>query len=460
MSRIIRDGRWIVAGWLALPAGLAGQAPPLTLADALARAERGAYANRIAEATAAAQGASRLAVLKGIAPSVRVEGGYVRTTDPIGVFGAVLRQRNITEADFDPRRLNHPSAVGNYGATLVLEQPLLNADAHLGRVAVGRAAEAAEATAEWTRATTRLEVVRAYYGAVLAAERVAALEAGARAAAAHVRQAEALVRAGLATRSDALLAEVKAGEVEAELVGARGDAVVARRRLALLLGSPGDTTIVVPAALPSPDRVRALVSGEGLAAGPERRSDVRAARLSLSSARADVLRARSLVLPRLNSFARYDWNSATGPWSGEKAWTVGVMASWSPFAGATELAELRAAEGREAAARAGAEAAVARAELEIAEAENARRVALRRLDIAERATRQSGEAHRIVARKYEGGLATVQELLDAAALETQARLGLSSAVYDAIVAAAARRQSAGLDVAALTALETGTERTD
>ncbi|MBX6364955.1 MAG: hypothetical protein IRZ00_13885, partial [Gemmatimonadetes bacterium] len=139
MSRIIRDGRWIVAGWLALPAGLAGQAPPLTLADALARAERGAYANRIAEATAAAQGASRLAVLKGIAPSVRVEGGYVRTTDPIGVFGAVLRQRSITEADFDPRRLNHPSAVGNYGATLVLEQPLLNADAHLGRVAVGRA---------------------------------------------------------------------------------------------------------------------------------------------------------------------------------------------------------------------------------------------------------------------------------------------------------------------------------
>lgn len=460
MSRAVRGRHWIAAGLLAVPVGLAGQAPPLTLAEALVRADRDAFANRIAEGTAEAQSAAKLAALKGILPSLRVEGGYVRTTDPIGAFGTALRQRSITEADFDPGRLNYPSAVGNYGAAVVVEQPLLNVDAHLGRVAAARAADAAEATAEWTHATTRLDVVGSYYGAVLAAERVATLEAGARAAAAHVRQAEAMVRAGLATRSDALLAEVKEGEVEAQLVGARGDASVALRQLALLLGSPGDTAIAVPAELPGPDRVREVSTDERPAAEPGRRGDVAAARLSLSAARTDVLRARSLYLPRLNSFARYDWNSPTRPWSGQKNWSVGIMASWSPFAGASELAELRAAGGREAAARAGVEAADARVQLEIAQAENARRVALRRLEIAERATRQSGEAHRIVARKYDGGLATVQELLDAAAIETQTRLGLSSAVYDAVVAEAARRQALGMDVAALTALETGTQRTN
>ncbi|HET9984543.1 MAG TPA: TolC family protein [Longimicrobiales bacterium] len=460
VSRVVRGGHWVVALLLAVPVGLAGQAPPLTLADALARADRGAFANRIAEGTAEAQSAPKLAALKGILPSLRVEGGYVRTTDPIGAFGTALRQRTITQADFDPRRLNYPSAVGNYGASLVLEQPLLNVDAHLGRVAAARAADAADATTEWTHATTRLEVVRAYYGAVLAAERVATLEAAARAAEAHVRQADAVVRAGLATRSDELLAQVKAGEVEAALVGARGDASLALRQLALLLGTPGDTTIAVPGELPAPDRVRQASADESPRAEPERRGDVAAARLSLSAAQTDVLRARSLYLPRLNAFGRYDWNSASRPWGGEKNWTVGIMASWSPFAGASELAELRAAGGREAAARAGAEAADARARLEVEQAENARRVALRRLEIAERATLQSGEAHRIVARKYDGGLATVQELLDAAAIETQTRLGLSAAVYDAVVAEAARRQALGLDVAALTALETGTQRTN
>jgi len=66
---------------------------------------------------------------------------------------------------------------------------------------------------------------------------------------------------------------------------------------------------------------------------------------------------------------------------------------------------------------------------------------------------QGSEAHRIVAKKYAGGLATVAELLSAAALETQTRLGLSDARYQAIVADAAARQAAGADLMALTVLE-------
>ena len=66
---------------------------------------------------------------------------------------------------------------------------------------------------------------------------------------------------------------------------------------------------------------------------------------------------------------------------------------------------------------------------------------------------QATEAHRIVARKYAGGLATVAELLSAAAVETQARLALSESRYQVIVADAAARQATGRDLMALTALE-------
>ena len=428
----------------------------LSLRDALRLADHSAYGNRIAAGATAAQASHSLSPLKGILPSVRFEAGYVRTSDPIGVFGATLRQRTITQANFDPRRLNYPGAVGNYQGGIVLEQPIFNADAWTGRHTALRAADASRASEEWTRLSTRVEVVRAYYGVVLAAERATTLRSAAHAAQAHLTQAEAMVRQGLVTKSDALLSSVRAGEIEVELAEASGGAATARRQLAVLLGGDGSELPPVqaaPATLPSGDRIRTVVASDTAALPAEPRADVQAASLGLEAARGDALRARSAYLPRINSFARYDWNSAGRLFSGDKNWTVGIMTSWSPFAGASELADVQVTAGRTASARAQAEAAQANARLDVEQTRTALVVALTRLTIAERAVVQSAEAHRIVARKYQGGLATVVELLDAQTGETHSALGFAQARYAAIVAAAERRRALGGDPAALGALD-------
>ena len=441
--------------------GLGSMAPAaaiaqLTLGDAMRQADRLAYANRIATGSTQARAAGTLVPLKGILPSVRLEAGYVRTTDPIGAFGTTLRQRAITQADFDPQHLNHPGAVGNYQGGIVVEQPIFNADAWTARRAAVRALDATRSAEEWTRVSTRVDVVRAYYGAVLARERMHTLATGAQAAHAHVTQAEAMVRQGLVTKSDALLAAVRAGEVDAQLAEAEGAASTARRQLAVLLGGDGadaGTDDQLPAALPAGERIRAVVAADTAAVAPAGRADVRAAASSLEAARADALRARSTLLPRLNSFARYDWNSADRIYAGDRNWTVGVMASWSPFAGASELADVQAAGGRVASARAQDEASRATARLEDEQSRTTLAVALTRLAIAERGATQGAEAHRIVERKYQGGLATVVELLDAQSVETQAALALSQARWSAIVAAAERRRALGRDPASLAALD-------
>jgi len=428
----------------------------LTLRDAFAEATRAGYASRIAAGNTAAQQAQTLGPLKGILPNVRVEAGFLRTTDPTAVFGTSLRQRGVTQASFDPARLNYPSAAGNYQTGIVLEQPLLNTDAWTGRRAAVRAADATRAAEEWTQLSTRVDVVRAYYGAVLATERVDALRSAARAAHAHVAQAEALVKQGLVTKSDALLAAVRAGDVDAQLAEAAGAATTTRRQLAVLLGRNGahvpDDLIGVKH-LPTSERIRAEVAADTIARGAEPRADVRAATDALAAARGDALRAKASLLPRLNGFARYDWNSAAGLNADDRNWTVGVMASWRPFTGANELADIGVTAGRAQAALAQAEAASANAELEIEQTRTALSVALTRLDIAERATAQSTEAHRIVGRKYGGGLANVVELLDAQAAETESVLALSEARWGAIVAAAERRRALGLDPASLASLD-------
>lgn len=459
--RLMSAGALLAIGAAPLAAqgpGAASAATPasqatLRLGDALDRADGSAYGNRAQGALAAAQRAQSLTPLRGVLPSVRFDAGFMRTTDPIGAFGTTLRQRTITQQDFDPRRLNYPAVAQNYTGAMVLEQPLFNGDALVGRRAASRAGDAAQANADWAAIGTRVEVIRAYYGAVLATEKVATLETAVRAAREHVRQAESMMTNGLVTPSDALLASVKAGEVETLLLEAEGEAANARLGLATLLGAPDDTLWALPSGLPQADALRTLARAALDATTRDARADVDAARSGADAAGADALRARSLYLPRLNGFARYDWNSALRPFGGDNNWTVGVMASWTPFAGASELAEVRMASNRRDAAEAMRDGAEARAQLEAQQSATTLKVALARLEIAERSVRQSIDAHRIVGRRYAGGLAPVVELLDAAALETQSRLAQAGARYALLTATAERRKALGLDPGALRTLD-------
>jgi outer membrane protein len=407
----------------------------LRLADALRRADSAAVSNRIAAGQRAERAGQAVGALHGLLPTVRVEGGIARTTDPIGAFGTLLRQRRISQADFNPTRLNDPAPVTNYMGGLVAEVPLLNADAWLGRRAATRAADAGSFSASFTRLAVRADVVRAFFGVQFADERVRALVAAMQAGAAHVKQAESMQRNGMVTPADALMASVKRGEIEADLAAARGDAANARRELGALLGADGTTAENPSGVLPSAFAIRAFASDE-IDASPQSRLDVAAAMLAADAARADAARARVSLLPRVNGVARLDWNDQGRAFGGDKSWTVGVMATWTPFSGASEIS----------AARARVESARAASDID---------VALQRLAIAERGAAQSADAHRIVTRRYDGGLASVVELLDAAAGDSRSTLMLAKARYDLIAALAARRLVTGRDPAALVALDAG-----
>lgn len=445
--------RSILLSVLALLPALPLQAQaPLTLAEAFRRADSAAYANRIAGGTARAQGSQATAALQGILPTLRAEAGYVQTDNPLAAFGYTLQQRGVSAASFNPASLNYPSPVTNWSGGLVAEVPLINVDAWFGRAAASSAGAATEAGAGWTRETTRVDVTRAYFGAIMAREQVRTLEAATAAGRAHVRNAESMVTNGLATKSDALLASVQLGQLDAQLIGARGNATISLQKLALLLGQPGDTAFTLPDSLPSAEQIRALAAATAPDTAPAR-LDVTAARLGVEAAERDARRANAVYIPRLNGFGRYDWNSPDQLFGGPSSYTVGLMASWTPFAGASEIAGRQAASGRADAARAMAEAAEAGARLEQDATRTQLAVAIAQLGIAEVSVTQGAEAHRIVAKKYAGGLATVAELLGAAAVETQTRLGLSEASYHAIVADAAARQAAGADLMVLSVLE-------
>jgi outer membrane protein TolC len=437
------------------------QSGPLTLADAMREADQRAFGNRIAAANTASDRARARLPLKGILPSARIEAGVVRTTDPIGAFGTTLRQRLVTPAAFQPATLNYPSAVTNAQGGLVLDVPLLNGDAWLGLRAARAAADASKAAGEWASVSIRADVVRAYYGAILAEDKAGVLAQAQQAADAGVRQVRAMVAQGLVTKADALQAGVRASDVAAQLLGARSDALSARQQLALLLGRTGAELPTLPGTLPDDAAVIALAAHDSAAAsaiasGAEPRDDVRAAQAGVLAASADRRRAASTLLPRVNGFARYDWNDPRTLYAGQKNWTVGVMASWSLFGGNAELADVAVTSARANAARAGLDAARAQSQLERDDAARHLTVAMQRLILAREAADQSREAHRLVQKRYDGGLVTIAELLAAEASATGAALAQAAARYAVIDAIATWRRASGGDPAALTALDSST----
>ncbi len=442
-------------------------APPLSLTAAMREADRGAFANRLAQAASDGDAARARQTLQGVLPAARIESGVVRTTDPIGAFGTMLRQRRVTAAAFDPARLNDPAAITNVQSGVVVEVPLLNADAWAGRRAATDAATAGRANGDWTARSTRSAVVRAYYGAVLATEQITTLQQAARAAEAARRQVLAMVSQGLVTKADALQASVRVSQVTAALLTAQNDAETAQRQLGVLLGRAGTLVPVVPTMLPSDSLVRALAvadtsvvehgptprDGEHVSPRVDGRADVRAADAGLLAADANIQRAQRTMLPRLNGFARYDWNTPTALFAGQKNWTVGLMASWALFNGGGTIAEVGAARATASSARAGADALRAKAALEDDATRRAVIVALQRLDLATLAAEQSREAHRLVDKRYAGGLTTIAELLAAEASATGASLAQSASRFALIEAIAAHRLAIGGDPAALAQLD-------
>lgn len=438
---------------------------PLKLDAVLREADATAYANRGAQAGAKLARANLSMPLKGMLPSARLEAGAVRTTDPIGTFGTLLRQRRVTASAFQPEALNYPSSIDNLTGAAVLEVPVFNADALEGYRAAVRVADAAEARAQWATLATRLMVIRAYYGAVLAREQQQALTTALAAGNAMTRQIEQMLKEGLVTHSDLLQMQVRTNSIRAQLLAANAGTLSAREQLGVLLGRdagvPAPSDYDLPDELP-PDSIIKPLAVELSSSHPNQarwaresalsttvsrveRDDLRATKLEVAAAQIDNRRANTTLLPRLNGVMRYDWNSSSGFYTGRPSFTAGIMASWSLFGGASEIADIQATRARLAAAKTINSAAIATAQLEADTSARHLHVAIAQLDLATQSLAQSKEAFRLVQRRYAGGLATVAELLAAEATETNASLAQAAARYALIDAIAHYRLVLGVD---------------
>jgi len=389
---------------------------------------------RVAEAMVSESKAGRL-------PFLQFEQTMMHSNNPVFVFGSLLEQEAFNPGYFDPGFLNDPPSMNNYRTSVNLKLPVFNkfkTSSAIEQAKIGR--EQAAADTEWTEQQIRFQVVRAYYGLLVAEARKVVAEESVKAAEQEASDIQEMLDQGMAVKSDFLAMQVQLADFRQQLSSAAGAVETARAALNTVLARPIDTPVQISGELKSKDFVLPGVD-ELINIALRERPDYRKANQEIAAMEQRSKAAKGQWLPDLNVFAnvgRSSRNITDG--SSDFAIGAGVTFDLLDFGRNPRIEQ----------ARAGTEAVRSRAihqansiRLEISQAYQMFRTSRERLEVASTAVSQGEEALRIVRDRHEAGLTTITEVLRAQTALLRARMNLLGARYDLYLSFAKTKLATG-----------------
>jgi outer membrane protein len=405
---------------------VAEAAEPLTLADAVKRAvaNHPRVASARATVKAAAEGIPEAKA--GYLPRIDFQESWVRSNNPVFVFGSLLTQRQFGAQNFAIESLNRPDALNQFQSLLTAEQVLWDA---------GRTRKSVE-MAEIRRKTAVVGVkqmelalasrtARIYLDVQLTRAAIALAEASVQSAEADLRQAEAVHAVGRATAADALSVKVHLAAMQEQLLMRRAEAKIAARMLNELIGAEdgGDyeLTTAMSAGLTGP-----LESLE--------RPEVERSKLDMDAARKQSEIAKLTWKPQVGLRLGFEADRQRFVTRAGANWMAGVSLKWALYQGGADRARSRMAVESERAAQLGFEAVDRQVKVEVMEAATLLDATRARVQTAQSAIASAEESLRITKDRYEAGLENVTALLRSETALTEARLRLLAAEHGVKVA--------------------------
>jgi outer membrane protein TolC len=293
----------------------------------------------------------------------------------------------------------------------------------------------------------RAEVIyatrRAYYDLLLVREIASAEEKSLENAREHLAATEKRLAAGLASRYEAMRAEVEVVNVSAETDEARARVRAAELALATRLNLPPDEYLKLTDGFADdfilPDLEAALAASADRPELERMAAEMKVSELSIDLARA----ADNPSLGASVRFEEYATDFTTDPNQWDEKWTFTLGFSWPLFDGLATRGRVRSARAALEALRETETATVEAVEMEVRvayenarAAENSARAGAENVALAE-------EALTIAETGYAAGTMSHLELLDARNALTAARLGYATALYKYNVALLDLERAAG-----------------
>ncbi len=398
----------------------------LTLDEATRRALDTSH--RLAEGRARQQSAEATVTLRRRSddPTLTAQAGYTRTNH-IEAFG-------IPQPD-GQLRVIYPDIPDNYRTRLELAWPIYTA----GRTAALERAAQAEATAtgsdlEAARLDLRLEVARAYWALVTARDTVRVLDAALRTADRSLADVRSRVEVGLLPPNDVSRSESQRARQELLLVDARGRVESASVDLRRLIGETDPAPIEPADALDAPPDAAGNATTlipEALAQRPELAA--LATRTTGAEARIDAISAaRKPTIAVVSGVDYAQPNPRIFPrqarW--EDSWDASVTVTWQLWDSGRTSAERAAARHDVEALRERRNDMEAQIRADVAKQVIALASSRAALAPAQLAVTSAQETQRVVADRFEVGVATTLDVLDAQLEVLQAELDRSRVLAD------------------------------
>jgi outer membrane protein TolC len=374
-------------------------------------------------------------------PRVDVTESVTRGNNPVFVFGALLEQGRFSAQHFDPAFLNAPDALTSFRASMTARLPLFDGFRTTTAVrSTGNGVERAQLELEETRQRLRAEVVTAYYGVVVANERVSVAREAAQLAEADAKATRDRFEEGLVVESDALAAEVQLATLRQRIIAAEGELAIARAALLTLLHRPQNDPIAITGVLPETHFAANAVE-DNVARAIAQRAPVKIAASHSSDAQLRLSAEKGTMLPRLDAFGTFGASGGTFG-ARDTDHTAGIVATYELF-DRGRAARIAAARGAIEIARSDEAMARDAVSMEVIRAWHRLRAAQAMASVAETALAQAETAARIVRDRYSTGVATITEHLRAQTALVGVRFDLLAARYESLAARAELLRTTG-----------------
>jgi outer membrane protein len=385
----------------------------------------------------------RIAEVKsGFMPQIDASGAYDRTTNPSRVFATKLNQGMITQDDFNVNRLNDPNPIDNYAGRLSAIWPLYDS----GQTWYG------VRQAELGRKETDLEMIRrrqqviaqtvfTYVGLLMTQENLAIVEQTLTTARANLKMVRARYESGFVVKSDLLRTQVHIANLEQQQLQAASQVEIARAELNAAMGVAIDSEFELVSRLDSGVEIKEPLE-RWINIALDQRADLKQIDFQQSVAEEEIKKSRAAHLPSLDLAGNYEVNTEDFNESADN-YSVGAVVTFNIFSGNRTSAKVREAKAALRQIQAVRRKLRQRVLVETRQAYLHADSAWRRIQVARAAVAQAEEALRIVKNRYENGLFTIVDLLNAELALQQAHTNHLRAIHDYKVSTANLMLAAG-----------------
>ena len=361
-------------------------------------------------------------------PTVQFNQNVTHSNNPVFVFGSLLEQGRFRASNFALESLNHPDGLTNFRTSVGVRAPLF--DQFQTRSRINRADldhQRAELRIDMASQRLRFDVIRTFYGSILADELLRATEAAVLSAKANSRKTNDYVEVGLVTISDALVANVELASVEQQKLESQSVALTTRAALNIAIGSKPET---VHDLIGNLQEKHFPVEGQAelVSIALQNRPEYRQALLAEEDSRERSRSVKNQKLPRLDAFGDYGYSS---PYitNGSSDYTVGLSLSFTIFDPGRK-SRVEQATLAEAATTSEKDRLSNQITLEVITAYQNFNTSRSKIQVSVKSVTQAEEALRIIQDRYTSTLSTFDGVLRAEAALLRAKHELLKAKYE------------------------------